>query len=276
MRTQVVLLALAAAGQASAFMGPIAPARPARSQVAVQSTAVPAFTTVSGRILPDPNNELEKVLKPSAKDEARRDRLRKVLEGAGLEYQGSAFFPSNRYYKTAMFKDMCDAAGVMREDQLGVAALVVALADKGYKPFHKSTIIFQDVMHSIVKTVLSEVDDFESADLVKVFGALVKLEYGGSPRYLIRDLVRALTARMEGGEVSAKDIATALDASSRYWFVPEDAFFKAAADQSVAKASDFSGQEKAQVKDALSRTLSRLPHLKGEGVVSEAFLKAFA
>lgn len=61
----------------------------------------------------------------------------------------------------------------------------------------------------------------------------------------------------------------------------------------MAKASDFSGQvcvshsnshihtrthtqEKAQVKDALSRTLARLPHLKEEKVLSDSFLKAFA
>lgn len=43
-----------------------------------------------------------------------------------------------------------------------------------------------DILHALVKTVLAEKDEFEGADLAKVFVGLTKLGYEGSPKQLIR------------------------------------------------------------------------------------------
>ena len=53
--------------------------------------------------------------------------------------------------------------GVEPADQVGAAALIVAAGDAGYKPFHKKVGTFMDVLHSLVKTILAEKEEFEGA-----------------------------------------------------------------------------------------------------------------
>lgn len=236
--------------------------------------AAPAFTTVKGPLVQDPNGELAKVLKPSARDLERRARVKKVYETAGLEFPGSAIFAQNRYYGGSMFADMCSALGVEPSDQVGVAAMIVALADADYKPFHKKVGTFYDVLHSFMKEIAAEVDDFETPDLVKVFGALVKLNYQGSPKYLLRDMLRELAGRATDEDMSAKDMAALLDYSATCYFVPEDDFYRALATQ-APRAGDFSGEDAARMKSALSRTLQRQPHLKDEEGVKD-FVSKYA
>jgi hypothetical protein len=59
--------------------------------------------------------------------------------------------------------------------QVGTAALIVVGGAKGYKPFHKKVGTFMDVLHSLVKSILSEIDEFEGADLAKVFVGLTQV-----------------------------------------------------------------------------------------------------
>lgn len=89
-KTSLLVLALAAVAQ-----GFLLPVPQQRTQTSTQLAAA-AFTTVSGRVVEDPKGELQKVLTPSPKDEARRARVAKLLEAAGLTYTGEAIFPSNR------------------------------------------------------------------------------------------------------------------------------------------------------------------------------------
>lgn len=59
----------------------------------------------------------------------------------------------------------------------------------GFHPphYHRSQVgTFMDILHALVKTVLAEKDEFEGADLAKVFVGLTKLGYEGSPKQLIR------------------------------------------------------------------------------------------
>ncbi|TFJ82469.1 hypothetical protein NSK_006213 [Nannochloropsis salina CCMP1776] len=267
-KASLCILSLAAVAQG--FLLPVpAPHRPPSST----QLAASAFTTVSGRIVEDPKGELQKVLTPSPKDEARRARVAKVLEAAGLQYTGEAIFSSNRWYGGAVYRDFTDAVGVEPADQVGAAALIVAAGNKGYKPFHKKVGTFMEVLHSLVKTILAEKDEFEGADLAKVFTGLVKLGYEGSPKQLIRDLVREITARIEAGELTGTQIATVLDSAASYWFTPEDAFFAAVA--SKLSPADVSDQDKARVKDAVSRFSSRLPHLESDKVLPASFVSSF-
>jgi len=90
-KTSLLVLALAAVAQG--FLLPVPLQQ--RTQTSTQLAAA-AFTTVSGRVVEDPKGELQKVLTPSPKDEARRARVAKLLEAAGLTYTGEAIFPSNR------------------------------------------------------------------------------------------------------------------------------------------------------------------------------------
>jgi hypothetical protein len=94
-KTSLLVLALAAVAQG--FLLPV-PQQQQRTQTSTQLAAA-AFTTVSGRVVEDPKGELQKVLTPSPKDEARRARVAKLLEAAGLTYTGEAIFPSNRYVR---------------------------------------------------------------------------------------------------------------------------------------------------------------------------------
>jgi len=91
-KSSLLVLALAAAAQ-----GFLLPVPQQRTQTTSTQLAAAAFTTVSGRVVEDPKGELQKVLTPSPKDEARRARVGKLLEAAGLTYTGEAIFPSNRY-----------------------------------------------------------------------------------------------------------------------------------------------------------------------------------
>lgn len=267
-KSSLLVLALAAAAQ-----GFLLPVPQQRTQTTSTQLAAAAFTTVSGRVVEDPKGELQKVLTPSPKDEARRARVGKLLEAAGLTYTGEAIFPSNRYYGGAVYKDFTKAVGVEPADQVGAAALIVAAGNRGYKPFHKKVGTFLDVLHSLTKSILSEKDEFEGPDLAKVFTGLVKLNYEGSPKQHIRDLVREISARIEAGELNGAQIAAVLDSSASFWFTPEDSFFTAIALK--LSPSDVSDQDKARVKDALARFTSRLPHLKEEGVLPAAFLSSF-
>lgn len=171
-----------------------------------------------------------------------------------------------------MFADMCEFLGVEPADQVGVAAMIVALADKGYKPFHKKVGTFYDVLHSFMKEILSEMDDFETPDLVKVFGGLVKLNYQGSPKYLLRDLLRELAGRAQDEDMEAKDLAAVLDFAATCYFVPDEDFYHSLAAH-APKAGDFSDQDKARVKDALARTIARQPHLKEDAALKDFIAK---
>ncbi|EWM23761.1 hypothetical protein Naga_101131g1 [Nannochloropsis gaditana] len=112
-KASLCILSLAAVAQG--FLLPVpAPHRPPSST----QLAASAFTTVSGRIVEDPKGELQKVLTPSPKDEARRARVAKVLEAAGLQYTGEAIFSSNRWYGGAVYRDFTDAVGVEPADQV--------------------------------------------------------------------------------------------------------------------------------------------------------------
>ncbi|EWM19920.1 hypothetical protein Naga_103074g1, partial [Nannochloropsis gaditana] len=57
--------------------------------------------------------------------------------------------------------------------QVGAAALIVAAGNKGYKPFHKKVGTFMEVLHSLVKTILAEKDEFEGASLLSLLPFLL-------------------------------------------------------------------------------------------------------